>query len=217
MSNHRLPDNVQLIDHPLMRHLVAQLRESPDGWMFGQHLQSIAGLLLFETTRDLYGNKHDFYTGLGVAHGTVIDSNTVALVPIVRTGMGIIEPFRAALHRAPVWHVGERRDPVTHKPDRYLDKVPVNGAPHTQTAIVLDVMLATGGSACAVMELVVERCPDADIIFACVIAAPEGMHRLAAAFPRAHIIICQLDEGLTEQAYITPGLGDAGNRLYRVE
>ncbi|MCZ6792538.1 MAG: uracil phosphoribosyltransferase [Planctomycetota bacterium] len=200
------------IDHPLVQSYLTVLRDdrtpSP---VFRTALRHLTALLLYEATADLEVSDVEVRTPLAETHGAVLDSR-VALVPILRAGLGMVDPALELLPEAEVWHLGYYRDESTLEPVEYYSKLP-QGDP-VDVALVLDPMLATGGSALCALRAVarwgVER-----IKLLAVIAAPEGVRHVQGEFARVPIYVAALDSHLDENGFIVPGLGDAGDRFFR--
>jgi uracil phosphoribosyltransferase len=199
------------IDHPVIRERLSRIRDTVTGTAeFRKALHDVAKLLCFEATRDLETNTIPVETPIQMTEGHAF-ARPVVLVPILRAGMGMLEGFTDILSEASVGHIGLYRDEETHQPHRYYFKMP----PHLAEAevILIDPMLATGGSAAdAVDEL--KRDGATRIRFVCLIAAPEGIAAFSSRHPEVNIYAAALDERLNENAYIVPGLGDAGDRYF---
>ncbi len=203
---------VHVMDHPLIQHKVGVLRRVETGSKeFRELTNEIAMLMCYEATRNLPLRDEVINTPLAKATVKQIAGKTLGIVPILRAGLGMVDGMLSMVPTAKVGHVGLYRDPVTLQPVEYYCKLPYD-APEREI-FVLDPMLATGGSASAAIQFIknkgVER-----IHFMCLIAAPEGVAALEAAHPDVDIYIAALDEKLNDHAYIVPGLGDAGDRLF---
>lgn len=197
--------------HPLVKHKISRLRRvSTDSQKFRELVREISALLAYEATQDLQTVPMQVQTPLAMANGAELKEK-IGLVPILRAGLGMVEGVWALMPSAEVWHIGLYRDEKTLKPVQYYNKLPV--APTVGVCLILDPMLATGGSAVATVELLkqwgVER-----IKFVGLIAAPEGIAALQTHHPDVPIHLGAVDEGLNEHGYIVPGLGDAGDRQF---
>lgn len=200
---------LRVVDHPLVEHKLALLRDAgtrPE--LFRELLEEITFLLLFEATRDLKLEERVIITPMGQAAGQVLVEEA-AFVPILRAGLGMVEPALKMIPGAQVWHLGIYRDEKTLEPVVY--RVPEHGS--VQVAFILDPMLATGGSAVVAVEIL-KRAGVGRIRFVGVIAAPEGIARLFGIHPDVDVYVAALDDHLNEFGYIVPGLGDAGDRQF---
>jgi uracil phosphoribosyltransferase len=197
--------------HPLVHHKLAALRDLQTGpAAFRTLVRSLATLLAAEATTDLPTHPVEVRTPLGSASGHVL-ADTVAIVPILRAGLGMAEGVLDLIPEAEVWHVGLFRDELTLRPTEYYNKLPRRC--RASLALVVDPMLATGGSALRTCEIVRAAAISRLKVLA-LIAAPEGIARLAAAMPDVPIHVGAIDERLTEVGFIYPGLGDAGDRQF---
>jgi uracil phosphoribosyltransferase len=203
-------DNLTVVDHPLAGHLLAGLRDAQTQPERFRHLsRRLSTVLVFEATRRLPTRRATVMTPLREAEVTLLDGNVVA-VPILRAGLGLLEAVTDLLPDVQVGYAGLERDEETHEPTTYYLKVPdLRG----RSVLLLDPMLATGGSACFAVRLLKER-GATDVQMVCVVASPEGVARLHAEHPDVAIVTAAVDEGLNERAYIVPGLGDFGDRLF---
>ncbi|HHX52470.1 MAG TPA: uracil phosphoribosyltransferase [Erysipelothrix sp.] len=200
-----------VIDHPLITHKLTQMRKEDTGTKdFRQNLDEIAGLMAYEITRDLPVEEVTIMTPVSECK-TVQLAKEVVLVPILRAGLGMVDGIRSLIPTAKVGHVGLYRDEETLMPHEYFAKFPSN-MPES-VVMVLDPMLATGGSAEAAITLLKQR-GATQIKLVCLVAAPEGVKVIQEAHPDVGIYLAALDEKLDEQGYIVPGLGDAGDRIY---
>ena len=201
-----------VLDHPLVQHKVALLRDKGTSTRdFKELVAEIGTLLAYEATRDLPTTEVTVETPLEKTTGRQVDGKHLVLVPILRAGLGFVDGITRLLPTARVGHVGLYRDHDTLAPHQYYFKLPPAGP--TTRYLVLDPMLATGGSAVAA----VQKLKDAgarDIRFLCLVAAPEGVKALATAHPDVKIFAAALDRELNKVGYILPGLGDAGDRLF---
>lgn len=203
---------VYVFDHPLIQHKTALIRKKETSTKdFRELVKEIAMLMAYEATRDLPLKEVDIETPIYKTKMKMLDGEDIAIVPILRAGLGMVDGMLALVPNAKVGHIGLFRDPETHKPVEYYCKLP-NDIEKRQVFVV-DPMLATGGSASAAIDFIKERGVK-DIIFMCLIAAPEGIEVLKNAHPDVDIFIAAKDERLNENAYIVPGLGDAGDRIF---
>ena len=202
---------LNLLKHPLITHKVTQLRCKDTCTKDFQHLlNEIAGLMAFEITEDIPLQEVRVETPLGTCD-TYEVSHEIVLVPILRAGLGMVDGIRQLIPTAKVGHMGLFRNEETLEPVTYYAKFPKNMS--ESTVLLLDPMLATGGSAsAAVSEL--KKHGASSIKLVCVVGAPEGVKRVETDHPDVEIILAALDEGLNENGYIVPGLGDAGDRLF---
>ena len=204
--------NVIVCDHPLVQHKISLLRDKNTGSKeFRELINEIAMLMCYEATRDMPMKTVEVETPICVAKSKVISGRKVAFVPILRAGLGMVDGLLSLVPAAKVGHIGMYRDPDTHQPVEYYCKLPVDI--DKRKIFVVDPMLATGGSAAAAIDFIKQR-GGKDIVFMCLIASPEGIEALQKAHPDVDIYIAAKDEKLNENAYIVPGLGDAGDRLY---
>ena len=178
---------------------------------FRELAKEVAMLMGYEATRNLPLKEVEIETPICTTKMKMLDGEDIAIVPILRAGLGFVDGMLALVPNAKVGHVGLYRDPETHKPVEYYCKLPVDI--EKRKIFVVDPMLATGGSAAAAIDFIKQR-GGKDIVFMCLIAAPEGIEVLQKAHPDVDIYIAAKDEKLNENAYIVPGLGDAGDRLY---
>jgi uracil phosphoribosyltransferase len=202
---------LQLSQHPLVQHKLAILRDqATDAPTFRRMVRDLSQLILYEATRHLQVATVTVRTPLAECAAGQI-SERVGLVPILRAGLGMAEAMLELLPEASVWHLGLYRDEQTHEPVTYYNKLPQT--PPIDVAVIVDPMLATGGSAVAAVEILKGwRVPR--IVFVGLIAAPEGTAALQKAHPEVPIFLAALDSHLNEQKYIVPGLGDAGDRQF---
>ena len=203
---------VYVFDHPLIQHKTAMLRMKETNTKdFRELVKEIALLMGYEATRDLDLEEKQIETPICGTTVKMLPSTSVAIVPILRAGLGLVDGMLELIPNAKVGHVGLYRDPETHEPHEYYCKLPADL--QKRRIFVVDPMLATGGSAVAAVQFLKEKGAK-NIKFLCLIAAPEGIETLQAAHPDIDIYIAAKDEHLNENAYIVPGLGDAGDRLY---
>jgi uracil phosphoribosyltransferase len=205
---------VHVSEHPLVRHKVALLRDrATEPQLFRELVGELAALLFAEATHDLPLTRRMVQTPLAPCEGHEI-TERIGIVPILRAGLGMAEPMLRVLPKARVWHLGLYRDHDTHQPVWYYDKLPA--APNIDLALVVDPMLATGGSVVAAVNRL-KKWGVGRIKFIGLIAAPEGVRALQTAHPEVPIYLAALDSHLNENCYIVPGLGDAGDRQFGTE
>ena len=201
-----------ILDHPLVQHKVSLLRNKATGTKeFKELVSELATLLCYEATRDLHLEEVEIETPIAVAHTNVLSGRKLALVPILRAGLGMVDGMLTLLPAAKVGHIGLYRNEETLEPVEYYCKLPSDIA--ERDVIVLDPMLATGGSARDAITQIKKR-GARSIKFIGIIAAPEGLKALHEAHPDVDIYVAALDEKLNEKGYIVPGLGDAGDRIF---
>ena len=206
-----MDNNVHEMNHPLIMHKISILRDKDTTTRdFRELVYEIALLMGYEATRDLEIVEKPVETPIANTVGKFI-SKQVALVPILRAGLGMVDALMSLIPAAKVGHVGLYRDPETHEPVEYYCKLPSDVS--ERQILVLDPMLATGGSAAAAIEFIKKR-GGKKIKLMCIIAAPEGVKAVAEAHPDVEIFCGTIDEKLNENCYIVPGLGDAGDRLF---
>ena len=197
--------------HPLVKHKLTQLRGvTTNHRTFRELVRELALLLAYEVTADMSTSSIQVRTPMGTASGAEVDE-TIGLVPIMRAGIGMVDGIMELLPSVQVWHIGLYRDEETLQPVEYYNKLPDD--PTIQIALVLDPMLATGGSAIATVDIL-KRWGVQRIKFVGLLAAPEGVEALTKAHPDVPIHIAELDERLNEIGFIVPGLGDAGDRMF---
>ncbi|MCS6843216.1 MAG: uracil phosphoribosyltransferase [Caldilineales bacterium] len=203
--------DVRVSNHPLIQHKLTLLRDKrTEPKKFRELIREIAILLAYEATQDLATTPTTVETPMGVAKGYRLQEN-IGLVPILRAGLGMVEGIWEMMPSAEVWHIGLYRDERTLRPVEYYNKLPV--APTVQVCLILDPMLATGGSASATVDIL-KRWGAQRIKFVGIIAAPEGIATLSGRHPDVPIHVAAVDERLNEIGYIVPGLGDAGDRQF---
>ena len=201
-----------IVEHPLLQHKLSILRNKQTGTKeFRDLVGEIATLLCYEATRDLPLEEVEIETPIAVAHTKVLSGRKLALVPILRAGLGMVDGMLTLLPAAKVGHIGLYRNEETLEPVEYYCKLPSDIA--ERDVIVLDPMLATGGSARDAITQIKKR-GARSIKFIGIIAAPEGLKALHEAHPDVDIYVAALDEKLNEKGYIVPGLGDAGDRIF---
>lgn len=205
-------DNVTILKHPLIQHKISKLRDKHTGTNeFRSLIEEIAMLMGFEALRDLPLKDVETETPLETCVTPVLAGKKMAVVPILRAGLGMVNGILALVPSAKVGHIGLYRDEETHQPHEYYCKLP--SPIELRTIVVTDPMLATGGSAVAAVDFIKQH-GGRNIKFMAIIAAPEGLERLHEAHPDIQIYIGHLDRCLNEDAYICPGLGDAGDRIF---
>jgi len=204
-------ENVFISEHPLIKHKLNKLRDTnTKPKKFRELIKEIAGLLIYEATDDLLVKNIEVQTPLAKAKGVELVEK-IGLVPILRSGLGMVEGVWELMPSAEVWHIGIYRDEETLKPVEYYNKLPVN--PSVGVCLILDPMLATGGSASATID-VLKQWGVQRIKFVGIIAAPEGIHHVHKNHPDVPLHLAAIDEHLNEIGYIVPGLGDAGDRQF---
>lgn len=201
-----------VMDHPLIQHKLTILRDVNTGAKeFREMIKEVSTLLAYEVTRDLSMEEVEVETPLMKTTGKVIAGKKIGLVPILRAGLGMVEGMLELIPAAKVGHIGLYRDPETLEPVEYYCKLPEDIG--NRDIFVLDPMLATGGSASAAVTFLKQR-GSCHIKLVCIIAAPEGIERVQKDHPDVPVYVAAVDEGLNDHAYIYPGLGDAGDRLF---
>lgn len=203
---------VFIMDHPLIQHKLTLLRDKNTGSKeFRELVSEVAMLMCYEATRDLPLKEVEVETPVAVAKASVLSGRKLAFVPILRAGIGMIDGVMQLVPAARVGHIGLYRDPNTLEPVEYYSKLPTDI--DEREVIVLDPMLATGGSAVDAITIIKKSNPKS-IKFMCIIAAPEGMKELTKAHPDVKIYCASMDKCLNDHGYIIPGLGDAGDRIF---
>ena len=207
-------DNVVIFDHPLIRHKIAILRDEKTSTKeFRELVEEITTLMTYECFKDVPTVEKEVTTPLETCTQRVIKDNAVAIVPILRAGLGMVNGIHALFPSARVGHIGMYRNEETLQPQSYYCKLPMDIEDDEKFVLVVDPMLATGGSACDAIDLLKKRgCKN--IKFMAIIGAPEGVSRVAEAHPDVKIYVSTLDRCLNDKGYILPGLGDAGDRLF---
>ena len=204
--------NVTILNHPLIQHKISILRNKTTGTNeFRKLVDEIAMLEGFEALSDLPLEDVEVETPIETCMTPMISGRKLAIVPILRAGLGMVSGILALVPTAKVGHIGLYRDEVTHQPHEYYCKLP--NPIEERTIVVVDPMLATGGSAVDAVSMIKQH-GGKNIKFMCIIAAPEGVKRLHEVHPDVQIYIGHLDRQLNENAYICPGLGDAGDRIF---
>ncbi|MBQ7499975.1 MAG: uracil phosphoribosyltransferase [Clostridia bacterium] len=204
--------NIFIADHPLIQHKLTILRNEKTGSKeFRALIKEITELLCYEATRDLPLREVEVKTPICMTKSKIVAGRKLAFVPILRAGLGMVDGALELVPAAKVGHIGLYRDPKTLKPVEYYCKLPPDI--NDREVIVLDPMLATGGSSIDAITLIKRENP-LNIKFMCIIAAPEGIKALTEAHPDVKVYAAALDEKLNEHSYIVPGLGDAGDRIF---
>ena len=204
--------NVHVMDHPLIQHKIGIIRRKETGSKdFRMMIGEIAMLMCYEATRDLKLQDVEIQTPICNMTAKELAGKKLAVVPILRAGLGMVEGMLAMIPAAKVGHIGLFRDPETLEPVEYYCKLPADC--EEREVFVVDPMLATGGSYIAAIQMLKNRGVK-NIRFMCIIAAPEGVKKLQEAHPDVEVYIGALDEKLNEHGYIVPGLGDAGDRIF---
>ena len=207
-----MQENVKVLDHPVIKHKISILRDTNTGSTeFRSIIKEISIILAYEATKDLALEEFDLQTPVATTKGYRISGKKLGIVPILRAGLGMVDGVLEVLPAAKIGHIGMYRDEETLQPVEYYSKLPNDV--EKRDIMVVDPMLATGGSACdAIGRLKEKGCKDIKLLS--IIAAPEGVKKLQEEHPDVDIFIAQLDDGLNENSYIVPGLGDAGDRLF---
>ncbi len=205
-------ENVMVMEHPLIKHKISRLRDKNTGTNeFRTLVGEIAMLMGYEALRDLPTEDVKIETPLETTMQPMIAGKKMAIVPILRAGLGMVDGILSLVPSAKIGHIGLYRDPETHQPHEYYCKLP---EPIDQrTILVVDPMLATGGSGADAISMI-KKHGGKNIKFMCVLAAPEGLEKLHSEHPDVQIYVGALDRQLDENAYICPGLGDAGDRIF---
>ena len=205
-------ENVTYIDHPLVQHKISMLRKKTTGTNeFRTLVEEIATLMGYEALRDLPLEDVEVETPIETCMTPMLAGKKLAIVPILRAGLGMVNGVLSLVPSAKIGHIGLYRDEETHEPHEYFCKLP--NPIEQRTIVVTDPMLATGGSAVAAIDFIKQH-GGKHIKFMCIIAAPEGVKKLHEAHPDVQIYVGHLDRELNENAYICPGLGDAGDRIF---
>ncbi len=205
-------ENIIVLKHPLIQHKISRLRDKNTGTNeFRKLVEEISMLMGYEALNDLPLHDIEVETPIETCQTPVISGKTLAIVPILRAGLGMVSGMLALVPSAKVGHIGLYRDENTHEPHEYYCKLPT--PIEERLIIVTDPMLATGGSAVAAVDFVKQR-GGKKIKFMSIIAAPEGVRRLTDAHPDIQLYVGHIDRELNEAAYICPGLGDAGDRIF---
>lgn len=206
------PERVTLVDHPLVQHKLSILRNKRTGTkQFRDLISELALFEGYEATRDLPLEDVQVETPICAAPCKQLSGRKLAIVPILRAGLGMVDGLLELVPAARVGHIGMYRDEETHEPHEYYCKLPVDV--DQRICLLVDPMLATGGSATAALGYLRKQ-GVRDVRLLCIVAAPEGIAAVQEADPDVHIYTCAIDEGLNDAAYIVPGLGDAGDRIF---
>lgn len=206
-----MTEQLYVSKHPLVKHKLTLLRDkATDHRTFRELVRELTLLLTYEATMDVATKSHQVETPMGIADGVEVEE-TIGLVPVMRAGMGMVDGIMELLPSVQVWHIGLYRDEETLRPVEYYNKLPNEAT--VQICIVLDPMLATGGSAIATINIL-KKWGAIRIKYIGLLAAPEGVKALSEAHPDVPIHIAELDERLNDIGFIVPGLGDAGDRMY---
>ena len=203
---------VTVLDHPLIHHKLAIMRNKNTGTReFRELVNEVAGLMCYEATRDLPTEEVMVETPITTAKCRMLAGKKLAIVPILRAGLGMVDAMVDLIPSAKIGHIGLYRDPETHEPVEYYCKLPDDI--ENRVVFVVDPMLATGGSAVAAIDFLKKRgCKN--IIMMNIIGCPEGIKRVSEAHPDVDLYVATCDEKLNEHAYIVPGLGDCGDRIF---
>ncbi len=205
-------EKLMVLDHPLIQHKLTLMRQKETGTKdFRELLEEIAMLMAYEISRDFPLHEVEIETPVAKCKAKMLEGKKVGLVPILRAGLGMLNGILRLIPAARVGHVGLYRDPKTLKPVEYYCKLP--GDVEERTLIVVDPMLATGGSSSAALTLLKEKGAKSMILM-CLVAAPEGIDVITKDHPDVPIYVAAVDERLNEKGYIVPGLGDAGDRIF---
>ncbi len=207
-----MTNNIHIMDHPLIQHKVALLRDKNTTVKeFRELVNEIAMLMCYDAFRNLKLKEVDIETPVAMAKCKMLAGPDIAVVPILRAGMGMLDGILNLVPNAKVGHIGLYRNPRTLEPVEYYCKVPKDI--EQREVFIIDPMLATGGSGIAAIQFLKDRGAK-NIKFLCLIAAPEGLEKMTEAHPDVEILCASLDEKLNDHGYIVPGLGDAGDRIY---
>ncbi len=203
---------IYVMNHPLIEHKISYIRRKDVGTKeFREVIGEIAQLMCYEATRDLKTKEVEIQTPIAKTTGRELDGKKLAIVPVLRAGLGMVDGMLSLIPAAKVGHIGLYRDPETLEPVEYYCKLPADC--DEREVFVVDPMLATGGSSSAAISMLKEKGVK-NIRFLCIIAAPEGVRRIRESHPDVDLYIGALDEKLNEHGYIVPGLGDAGDRIF---
>lgn len=211
-GSERMMGHVYVFDHPLIQHKLTYIRDKRTGTKeFRELVEEVSALMAYEITRDMPLEEVTVETPVAVAKCKVLSGKKLGLVPILRAGLGMVDGILRLIPTAKVGHLGLYRDPETLEPVQYYSKMPSDIG--ERDLIVIDPMLATGGSAAAALRLLKEM-GARNMKLMCLIAAPEGIERVHREHDDVDIYVAAVDEKLNEKGYIVPGLGDAGDRLF---
>ncbi|HHX20818.1 MAG TPA: uracil phosphoribosyltransferase [Clostridiales bacterium] len=207
-----MTEKVHILNHPLIQHKLSIMRDKNTGTKeFRELLDEISMLMVYEVTRDLPTEEVEVETPITKMHTRMLSGMPIGVVPILRAGLGMVDGIMQLIPNAKVGHIGLYRDPDTLQPVEYYCKLPADS--EHRLLVVLDPMLATGGSASVAITFIKQR-GSTNIKLVNLIAAPEGIERVQQDHPDVDIYVAALDEKLNDHGYIIPGLGDAGDRLY---
>ena len=205
--------SLHVLEHPLLQHKLSILRDKNTGVKeFREIVGEISALMCYEATRNLPTQEVEVETPIAKATVRVLAGKKMAIVPILRAGLGMVDSMISLVPSAKVGHIGLYRDPKTHEPVEYYCKMPPDIS--ERQVFIVDPMLATGGSVIAAIQVLKEKYGCRQITLMDIIAAPEGVEKVLAAHPDVDIFVCAVDEKLNDHAYIVPGLGDAGDRIF---
>lgn len=204
---------IQILHHPLLDHKLSILRDKNTGVKeFREAVGEIAALMCYEATRDLPTKEVEIETPITTAKFRVLAGKKVAIVPILRAGLGMVDSMISLMPSAKVGHIGMFRDPESHEPVKYYCKMPPDIS--ERQVFIVDPMLATGGTVVAAVDVLKKEYGCKSITLMHIIAAPEGLKAVTEAHPDVDIFVAAVDERLNEHAYIVPGLGDCGDRIF---
>ena len=204
---------VQILEHPLLQHKLAILRDKNTGVKeFREIVGEIAALMCYEATRNLPTKEIEVETPVSVAKVRVLAGKKLAIVPILRAGLGMVDKMIALIPSAKIGHIGLYRDPETHLPVKYYCKMPPDIS--ERQVFIVDPMLATGGSVIAAIDVLKSEYGCKYLTLLNILAAPEGLKAVTEAHPDVDVLVTAVDEKLNDHAYIVPGLGDAGDRIF---
>ncbi|HEY9062600.1 MAG TPA: uracil phosphoribosyltransferase [Pseudobacteroides sp.] len=204
--------NVHLLDHPLIQHKISLLRDiNTDTKEFRELVQEVSMLMGYEVTRNMSLKEVEIETPVGIARTKIISGKKLGIVPVLRAGLGMVDGMLQLLPMAKVGHIGLYRDPETLEPVEYYCKLPYDI--EERDIVILDPMIATGGSASSAISYLKERNVN-NIKLMCLIAAKPGIEKINKDHPEVEIYCAAIDESLNDHGYIVPGLGDAGDRLF---
>ena len=207
-----MKNQIFIMNHPLIQHKISLLRDKATGVKeFREMISEITMLMCYEATRDLPLKEVEIETPLAVAKTKILAGRKIAFIPILRAGIGMIDGVMELIPAAKIGHIGLYRDPETLRPVKYYSKLPSDI--DDRDVIVLDPMLATGGTAVDAIDIIKKEKPKS-IKFMCIIAAPEGVSLLTEKHPDVQVYCAAMDEKLNDHGYIVPGLGDAGDRIF---
>lgn len=207
-----MKNQIFIMNHPLIQHKISLLRDKATGVKeFREMISEITMLMCYEATRDLPLKEVEIETPLAVAKTKILAGRKIAFIPILRAGIGMVDGVMELIPAAKIGHIGLYRDPETLRPVKYYSKLPSDI--DDRDVIVLDPMLATGGTAVDAIDIIKKEKPKS-IKFMCIIAAPDGVSLLTEKHPDVQVYCAAMDEKLNDHGYIVPGLGDAGDRIF---